>query len=872
MFNAGIALWVSQTGQHYLHQVGSELHKVTAEDMPLIKIISKITNHQLEQSIHFERAAKYAGIQVNNPRQYFKKEVEKFEALGKKVSAEIIEAEKLAEHVLEIESDPVIVEEFQHVLKALKQIESEYSSFQGSAKEALTAFERGNTVKASQLSQDIEKAENKFIAELTGLLTEVENFTEKALKTVEQHEIDAEKKLNLVKIKGLIASFIVSALIIVGVSWPMMRMKKALYRMADGFNARLPKVMRHSEMGQIIDALQRIGNNLDAINKTQAVISFDMDGTILTANDLFLKTMGYKLEEIVGKHHSMFAPPGVAESQAYKDFWAKLNRGEFDTGEYKRIAKDGSEVWISASYNPILNSDGVPTRVTKFAEDITEEVKRRHEIEMISLVAEKSDNSVVITDANGLTEYVNNGFTRLTGYTLEDIKGKKPGELLQGKDTNPETVNQIRECIKAKEPFYEEILNYAKDGQAYWISLSINPVFDDNGNLIRFISIQGDVTANKLGYLEDERGMNEAVAVLENLAEGGLDKRMEGEYTRAFKNIKIAVNETIDKIKNITMEIVDATNAVKSASSEIADGSQDLAHRTEQQASTLEETAAAMEQLTGAVRQNTENAIEANKLSSDTKADAERGGEIVKKSVEAVGTIKQSSEKISQIITTIEDIAFQTNLLALNAAVEAARAGEAGKGFAVVASEVRALAGRSADASKEISDLINKSVQDVNVGTELVNKSGESLQQIVTSVEKVAALIESIASASQEQSKGVDEINVAVSQIDETTQQNAALVEESTAASRSLAEQADRLSQLIGFFKLNSDQATSSKSSSLSTKPDLAEKVSVNNKEEAKKTKTQKDNSKKVEAKKDDSKLDSNSPDVSQKPDVWEEF
>lgn len=241
---------------------------------------------------------------------------------------------------------------------------------------------------------------------------------------------------------------------------------------------------------------------LEAVGKSQAVIEFELDGTIIAANDNFCKTMGYELSEIQGKHHSMFAAPGVAQSAEYRQFWANLNNGEHSSGEFKRIGKGGREVWIQATYNPIFDLNGKPFKVVKYASDITSEVASREEFERLSLVANETDNSVVITDVNGLTVYVNPGFTKLTGFTREEVVGKKPGDVLQGPETDPDTKMQIRKALDAKQPIYVEILNYAKDGTKYWISLAINPVLDDMGNVKQFVSIQANVTETKLKALE----------------------------------------------------------------------------------------------------------------------------------------------------------------------------------------------------------------------------------------------------------------------------------------------------------------------------------------------------------------------------------
>ena len=236
---------------------------------------------------------------------------------------------------------------------------------------------------------------------------------------------------------------------------------------------------------------------VEAIGKAQAVIEFETDGTILSANDNFLATVGYAAPEIEGRHHRMFVDAEYGRSPEYAAFWAALGRGEFQAGEFKRLGKGGREVWIQATYNPILDLNGVPFKVVKFATDVTDQVRQREQTDILSLVANETDNSVVITGADGLVEYVNPGFERLTGYALDEVRGKKPGQFLQGPHTSADTVQRIRQKLAAREPFYEEILNYNKAGEPYWVTLAINPVFGDDGEVERFVSIQADVTEER---------------------------------------------------------------------------------------------------------------------------------------------------------------------------------------------------------------------------------------------------------------------------------------------------------------------------------------------------------------------------------------
>nr|WVJ86196.1 methyl-accepting chemotaxis protein [Xanthomonas campestris pv. campestris] len=290
-------------------------------------------------------------------------------------------------------------------------------------------------------------------------------------------------------------------------------------------------------------------------------------------------------------------------------------------------------------------------------------------------------------------------------------------------------------------------------------------------------------------------------SLLQSIAAGDLTARMSGEFRGVFAQMRDDANATATQLAEIVGSIKTSAVSIKGAASEIAAGNQDLSQRTEQQAANLEETAASMEELTSTVKQNAEGARQANQLAIGAASVAVQGGEVVGRVVETMSGIEASSKKIADIISVIDGIAFQTNILALNAAVEAARAGEQGRGFAVVASEVRTLAQRSSGAAKEIKDLIDDSVQRVAEGSALVHTAGKTMGEVVASVQRVTDIMGEISAASQEQSAGIEQVNQTITQMDETTQQNAALVEEATAAARSLEDQAVQLTEAVAVFK-----------------------------------------------------------------------
>ncbi|WP_420561658.1 methyl-accepting chemotaxis protein [Tepidicaulis sp.] len=438
---------------------------------------------------------------------------------------------------------------------------------------------------------------------------------------------------------------------------------------------------------------------LDALDRSQAIIEFDMDGTILHANENFLTTLGYELSEIMGKHHRIFVDARERDSHAYEQFWESLRQGKFQSAEYCRVAKGGNRVWIQATYNPIFDRLGRPYKVVKFATNITEQKLRNADYEG-QIAAISKSQAVISFNLDGTIIDANDNFLNASGYKLEDIQGEHHRMFMPPEDRDSQAYKEFWAALRRGEFRAGEFRRLRRDGSELWLQASYNPIFDMNGEPFKVVKYATDRTPEVL-----------------------------------VRKQRAAAQKSID---NDLAGITQATGKANEMASHAA-------HASEETSATTQLVAAGIEELSNSVE-------EINRQLTDALAISREAVDQASSSNDIVGGLAASAQQIGDVVRLISDIAEQTNLLALNATIEAARAGDAGKGFAVVASEVKTLASQTAKATEEISAQIS-GIQNAST------TAADAIQAISTTIGSIHEISSTISAAVEEQSTVTKEMS-----------------------------------------------------------------------------------------------------------------
>lgn len=627
----------------------------------------------------------------------------------------------------------------------------------------------------------------------------------------------------LAAISALISIFLARS-----VAQPLAQVGKAMKLVAkEEYDIEIPAANRGDEIGEIASVLEKFRSKLKDAEEGAAETLFkgtafegtsvglmivDQDFTIKLVNAsvsrLFVeyedqfKTVNpaFDANNVIGYSMDIFHAVPTRVRDLLSDPANLPFRAEIPVGNAR----------FSLDINSVIDSDGEQLGCVVEWNDVT--LARMSEA---VLKAIEENQSKAEFSSDGTLLVANDNFLNLTGGVDNGQIGKKLSELVKFDSELAKEHGAIWDRVVGGESVVGKFLVDAGGGTDGTLEGAFSPVQGKSGEIIRILLVGNDVTqaqllmeeseAKRIAQEQAQAEVVEALRVgMRQLSDGDLTVEITTVFKPEYEQLRNDFNGAVATLRDVMLGVINNAESIRGEASDISNAADDLSRRTERQAATLEETAAALDELTVSVRSAADGAEQANQVVSNAKENAESSGAVVREAVEAMGEIQASSSQISRIISVIDDIAFQTNLLALNAGVEAARAGEAGRGFAVVASEVRALAQRSSDAAREINDLISASGQHVKRGVDLVGQAGEALGQIFESVSNISNHVSEIAISANEQSSGLAEINTAVNQLDQVTQQNAAMFEETTAASHALTQEAEILSDTMSKFQIGS--------------------------------------------------------------------
>jgi len=599
-----------------------------------------------------------------------------------------------------------------------------------------------------------------------------------------------------------------------------------------------------------------------AIGKSQAVIEFTMDGTIVNANDNFLKTLGYTLDEIKGQHHRMFCEPAYVASADYKVFWDALNRGQYQAAEYKRIGKGGKEIWIQASYNPILDPNGKPYKVVKYATDVTAQKLQNADYEG-QIAAIGKSQAVIEFKMDGTIITANDNFLKTLGYALDEIQGKHHRMFCEQAYTQSGEYQAFWASLNRGEYQAAEYKRIGKGGKEIWIQASYNPIFDLNGKPFKVVKYASDITEQKLER-ERRAARNAKIAayqgeevakvssVLSAVANGDLTQHYDvakadedtADVFGTFSQIASAVNSMCknlhDVFRNLTRnagQLASTSTQLSATATQLASGAEEtsaqsttVAAAAEEMSTNMKNMASATEQMTGnvntvvtAVNELTSSIGEIAKTAEQAARIADTASTLTKNSNETIGQLGTAAEEIGKVIEVIQDIAEQTNLLALNATIEAARAGEAGKGFAVVATEVKELARQTAGATEDIRNRIQhiqgstgeavRSIGEVGEAIRQVNQTSATIasaveeqsviaKQISSRVNETADAVSTVSSGVVESATACGEVARNITGVNEASRQTAEGASQTETVATELSKISEQLREVVGHFHL----------------------------------------------------------------------